>query len=149
MAHDFKAFPELSNSQLETLRFESPHMQIEEDFEAVVVKVHDADTITLSVDFRDFDFPLRFLGIDAPELNAGGAVARDWLKGQLQGEHVSIMIDKNNRVGKYGRLLGRVFSRGMDMGETMLRMGLVTTFELRREGQIVPTDKLFRLGQWF
>ena len=87
---------------------------------------------------------MRFLDIDAPELNAGGEDARDWLKGQLEGENVTIRIDTANRVGKYGRLLGRVISRGMDMAQTMLRMGMVTTFDDRRPGEIISPSKYFK-----
>ena len=147
--HDFKKFPELRNSQLEEMRFESPHEQITEDFEATVVRVHDGDTITLRVGFRDFDFPLRFLDIDAPEMNAGGGEARDWLRGRILDEVVMIRIDTKNRVDKYGRLLGRVFHSGMDAGDEMLRLGLVTTFANRREGQLPNLDKMFSLKQWF
>ena len=36
-------------------------------------------------DKRDFDFPVRFLGINAPEMNEGGGEAREYLK-DLQSE---------------------------------------------------------------
>lgn len=147
--HDYNNFPELTNRQLEELGFTSPHKQITEDFEAKVVKVHDGDTITLRTEFRDFDFPLRFFGIDAPELNAGGEEAGDWLRDRILNEEVQIIIDVNNRVEKYGRLLGRVFHNGLDVGDEMLRLGLVTTFENRREGEIPNLSKLFGLKQWF
>jgi hypothetical protein len=55
--HDYVANPELTNQQLAEYGWDSPHEQIERDFEAVVVKVHDGDTVTLRVGFRDFDFP--------------------------------------------------------------------------------------------
>ena len=140
--HDFVKFPELSNKQLEEFGLQSPHPQITEDFEAVVVKVHDGDTVTLRVDFRDFDFPLRLLNIDAPELSEGGEVARDWLKNVVEGEKVLIMINKDNRVGKYGRLLGKVISLGQDVGEVMLAGGLVKEFGKKLEGQIPSFNKL-------
>ena len=70
--HDDKAFPELTNKQLEEFGFSSPHEQITRDFFAVVVKVVDGDTVTLRAEFRDFNFPLRLLDIDAPEMNEGG-----------------------------------------------------------------------------
>jgi len=146
--HDYKNYPELTNTQINEIGFTSPHKQITEDFYAEVVKVHDGDTITLRVDFRDFDFPLRFLGIDAPEMNAGGDIARDWLKEQILGEEVMIQIDRNQRVGKYGRLLGRVISRGMDMGDAELRLGLVTTFDQRREGQIPDINRELMVEKW-
>ena len=145
--HDFKNYPELTNKQIEE-HMVSPHKQITEDFRAFVVKVHDADTITVRWDERDFDFPVRFLGIDAPELNAGGEESRDYLKGIILGEEVEIKIDKNNRVGKYGRLLGSVFSLGMDMGKTLLQLGYAKSFDARNEGKQLNLDKELRIEQW-
>ena len=84
--HDFKKFPELTKAQLELFALTSPHLQLTEDFFATVVKVHDGDTVTLRIPERDFDFPLRFLDIDAPEMNDGGEVARDWLSDQVLGQ---------------------------------------------------------------
>ena len=147
--HDYKNFPELSDSQMEQLQFSSPHEQITEDFVATVVKVHDGDTITLRVDFRDFDFPLRFLDIDAPELNNGGDVAREWLKSKIENQEVQVRIDPQNRVGKYGRLLGRVFYSGMDIGQESLYLGLVKPFGAKKEGEPLALLRLFSLRQWF
>ena len=148
MAHDFVNYPELTKAQLEEMQFESPHKQITEDFDAVVVKVHDGDTVTLRTDFRDFDFPLRLLDIDAPEMNAGGEVARDWLKSRLLGEAVKIIIDIKNRVDKYGRLLGRVFHRGMDIGNEELVLGLATPFARRREGELPNLNEELSIKKW-
>ncbi len=147
--HDYKNFPELSNTQMEQLQFTSPHEQITKDFFAVVVKVHDGDTITLETDFRDFDFPLRFLDIDAPELNEGGDVAREWLKQKIEGKDIQVLIDPRNRVGKYGRLLGRVFYRGMDVGQEELYLGLVVPFGAKKEGEPLSLLRVFSLRQWF
>ena len=147
--HDYKNFPELSDSQMEQLQFSSPHEQITEDFVATVVKVHDGDTITLRTDFRDFDFPLRFLDIDAPELNNGGDVAREWLKSKIENQEVQVRIDPQNRVGKYGRLLGRVFYSGMDIGQESLYLGLVKPFGAKKEGEPLALLRLFSLRQWF
>ena len=146
--HDYKKYPELTNTQLQVLQFTSPHEQITEDFEALVVKVHDGDTITLRTEFRDFDFPLRLLDIDAPEMNEGGKEARDWLNTMIFLRNIYVLIDKNQRVGKYGRLLGKVFYGGLDVGEQMLNMGLVTTFEQQKEAEIPDINKVFRLNQW-
>ena len=44
MAHDYDKYPELTNRQLETMAFTSPHEQIISDFRGMVVKVHDGDT---------------------------------------------------------------------------------------------------------
>ena len=135
--HDYKNFPELTNRQIEEFGFSSLHKQITEDFDATVVKVHDGDTITVSSLFRSFVFPIRFLGIDAPEMNAGGEKARDWLRERILNKDVKVLIDRNKRVGKFGRLLGRIFHNGLDVGDEMLRNGLVTTFENRRE-DVIP-----------
>ena len=147
--HDFKRFPELTNSQMDFYYFESPHKQIFEDFRAKCVKVTDGDTINVKWNERDFDFPIRFWGINAKEMNEGGGEAKSWLKNIIEGEEVDILIDKKNRVGKYGRLIGKVVHRGMDMGEWMLREGMVTTFENRNEGKVPDINKLTRIKQWF
>jgi len=121
--HDFVKNPELTNSQLEQLQLFSPHVQIVDDFSAVVVEVHDGDTVTLRTDFRDFDFPLRLAGIDAPELNQGGDEARIWLEDRVLDREVLIEIDFDNRVGKYGRLIGSIFVDGLDVSDEMLWPG--------------------------
>jgi len=149
MEHDYKNYPELTNAQIEEFGFNSPHEQITADFRADVVKVHDGDTITVVCACRDFQFPVRFLDIDAPEMSEGGETARDWLKEQLLGEEVEIKINKYNRVGKYGRLLGKVFHNGLDMSEAMLSMSLVVPFGQKNQASPPDLNKYFRLEQWF
>lgn len=146
--HDYIKFPELTNRQLNDFGYSSPHIQITEDFRAMVLRVVDGDTIRLRTGFRDFDFPLRFLGINAPELSEGGAEAKEWLKERIEGKEVQILIDKKMRVGKYGRLLGKVLYFGLDMGSVMLSFGLVKPFGV--DIFTIPKEsKIFRLGQWF
>lgn len=145
--HDWVNYPELTNDELEELRFVSPHEQITEDFEATVVKVHDGDTITLSTTFRSFDFPLRFADIDAPEMNAGGEVARDWLRSKILGQKISVEIDDRDRVDKWGRLLGRVFYMGLDVGQEQVYLGLSKPFG--EIGDEIPNlKKEFAIEKW-
>ena len=81
--------------------------QITEDFEAEVVKVTDGDTITLRVPWRDFDFKLRMARINAPEMNEeGGEESKQWLEEKILGRTIDVQIKRENRVGKFGRLLG-------------------------------------------
>jgi len=146
MAHDFVNFPELTNSQMDIYYWESPHKQITENFIAKVVKVHDGDTITLRWEERDFDFPLRFLDTDAPEMNAGGRESRDWLRDKILNEEVEILINPKQRVGKFGRLLGKVFFAGMDINEESIMMGMATKFGEKGAGEITNLDK--EMGTW-
>lgn len=142
MAHDFVKFPELTNSQLDFYYFESPHKQIFEDFRAEVVKVHDGDTITLRWSERDFDFPLRFMDIAAPELKEeGGKESQSWLEDLLLNQEVDIKIDSDLRVEKWGRLLGEVSFRGMDVGAQSITLGMSKAWEDRNEGLIIDFDK--------
>ena len=143
--HDYKNYPELTNTELQEMGFTSPHKQITSDFYASVVKVHDGDTITLRVDFRDFDFPLRFLDINAPELSEdGGKESGDWLRNQILDQEVQIIININNRVDKYGRLLGYVIHKGINLNETEVIMGYATPFDQRNEGKIPNINKLLK-----
>jgi endonuclease YncB( thermonuclease family) len=137
MPHDFNQFPELTTSQLDLYYFQSPHRQILEDFSAEVVKVHDGDTVTLRWNERDFDFPLRFINIAAPELSeVGGNESRDWLENMVLGTMVDIKMTRRNRVDKWGRLLGNLVHHGRDMGEESMLMGHSTSWSNRADGLI-------------
>lgn len=124
MQHDFKKFPELTNSQMELYYFQSPHKQIVESFTCRVIKVTDGDTIRVVTDFRDFDFPIRLANIAAPEIKErGGRESQKWLSSKILGDDVYVIIDPRNRVGKWGRLLGDVTHTGMSLGEESINMG--------------------------
>ena len=124
MVHDFKNFPELTNAQMQLYYFESPHKQITEDFKAEVVKVTDGDTIRILWDERTFNFPVRFLDIAAPEnKESGGPESRNWLEGKILGETVEIQVNPSNRVDKWGRLLGKITFKGLDIGDESILTG--------------------------
>ena len=147
--HDFKAYPELRNKELQTMSHFSPHKQITEDFEAVCVRVIDGDTIMLFSVLRDFAFPLRLTDINAPEMNeTGGKQAKEWLKQRIEGQEITILIDKYNRVDKYGRLLGRVIHGGQDVAQEEIMMGLATTYSRRNEGKYPELWKMFNIKKW-
>jgi endonuclease YncB( thermonuclease family) len=148
--HDFEKFPELTNAQLQFYYFDSPHKQIFENFQAIVRKVHDGDTITVSCDFRDFEFPVRFANIAAPELSEGaqGKDAQSWLEDKILGEEITIKITKLNRVDKWGRLLGNIIFRGMDIGVEEIMMGKAKSWEGRNEGKIINPIKKMAEFKW-
>ena len=126
--HDFKRFPELTNSQMSIYYFDSPHKQILEGFLAEVVKVTDGDTIRVKTDFRDFEFPIRMANINAPEMSEGGQESKSWLEKEINGETIYVKINPYNRVGKFGRLIGEIFSAGVNMNQESLREGFSFPF---------------------
>ena len=129
MAHDFKKFPELTNSQMQIYYWDSPHKQILESFIARVEQVTDGDTIRVKWSERDFDFPVRMLNIDAPETNTPNArKSLNWLADEILGEYVEIVIDIKQRVGKWGRLLGTIIHLGRNINETSLELGYSVPF---------------------
>lgn len=143
MPKDWVNFPELRNSEFDIYYWESPHKQITENFRAKVVKVIDGDTVSLRWKERDFDFPLRMLGTNAPEMSeSGGEESRSWLEGQILGEEIDIEIEQNNRVGKWGRLLGHIIHNGLNLGEISIMMGKATPFDDRNEGQIPTIEEV-------
>ena len=124
--------------------FDSPHKQITENIRATVVKVIDGDTIRVDWIERDFDFPVRIEGINAPEMNEDrGEISRDFLANIILEKEVDIIIDPKNRVEKWGRLLGRIEVQGIDIGALLIRNGFATTFEAKDEGKILSLDRLF------
>lgn len=152
MAHDFNAFPELSLTQLQFYYFESPHKQIFEDFKARVVKVHDGDTVTLRWQDRDFDFPLRMSNLSARELTekpsrdtshqicADGKTSQKWLENKILNQEVDILINPSNKVDKFGRLLGQIMFRGINIGEESQTMGMGVSWEKRDDGKITKLE---------
>jgi len=117
---------------------DSPHKQITESFTAKVVKVHDGDTITVDWQERDFNFPVRFANVAAPELNEdGGHEAQSWLENRLLDEMIDVIVDPDNRVEKWGRILGRITQGGMDVGEEEIFQGLVKSWNQRNEGKLI------------
>lgn len=137
MVHDFKKFPELTNSQMQFYYWDSPHKQIVEDFTARVVEVTDGDTIKVKSYLRDFEFKIRMARISAPELSeVGGLESKYWLKDMVEGKEVRIGIDRRNRVGKFGRLIGEVISGGENISDASLRDRQSYDFFGGREGQI-------------
>ena len=141
MAHDFERFPELTNGQMQFYYWQSPHKQITEDFTAEVIKVVDGDTVRVKVDFRDFDFPVRFANTNAPEMSEGGEEAREILKGLIEGKTIEVLVNKSQRVGKWGRMLGVIMQGGININEEMIRRGLSTSFMNRNEGKIPNWEK--------
>ncbi len=126
MAHNWRRYPEVLFSSDEW--YESPHQQITEDFDALVTKVVDGDTIRVTTNFRDFDFPIRFLSINAPEMNEPrGKDVQQWLENKILGKSIRVEINVNNRVGKFGRLLGNVIFQGSNLNEELLFSGRAIT----------------------
>lgn len=149
MVHNFKDFPELTNNQMTIYYFESPHKQITDDFTARVVKVTDGDTIKVEWRDRDFNFPIRFANIAAPESKeAGGIESRDWLANRILGKEVEVVIDNKNRVGKWGRLLGLIMEGGQDIGEESIFMGHSVEWGARSEGKIPDIGKKLEENEW-
>ena len=140
--HDFVKFPELTNSQMDTLYFQSPHRQILEDFDATIVKVIDGDTVRVITSFRNFDFPVRMLDTNAPEMSEDrGEEIQSWLENLILNRQVRILIKREKRVGKYGRLLGIIMFGGINLNEESIRSGRATPFENRNEGKIPDFTK--------
>ncbi len=135
MAHDFNKFPELTNNQMNLYYFDSPHEQIVADFDAKVVKVVDGDTIRVETSFRDFDFPIRISNMNAAEMNEkGGERSRERLRSLIEGRTIEVIVNKNNRVGKWGRLLGEVRERGFDIGTQMIEEGFAVGLDEEQPG---------------
>ena len=129
MTHDFKKFPELTNSQMVLYYWDSPHKQILENFIAEVIKVSDGDSIRVKWEERDFDFPVRLAFIDAPELDdEGGEASKSWLEDKILGEEVEIFINPKNRVGKFGRIIGEVMHLGVSVCQESLNLNYSIPF---------------------
>lgn len=120
------------------------------DFTAVVLKVHDGDTVTLDIDLRKYvagkDRTLgfhiylqsrglhlhnatRFYGINAPELaTPEGKVAQVALAAQLPLGSIVELTTWLDPFDKYGRVLGRIVFGGLDLNQWMLDNGFAVPY---------------------
>ena len=98
--------------------------------EAKVVRVIDGDTVVLEGGAR-----VRFLGIDAPELEREGQPAeflahqsKDYVAGLIQGKTVRLEYDRE-RYDRYGRLLAYLFlPDGALVNLVVVRQGLARVY---------------------
>lgn len=128
--HNFKDFPELTNSQMQIYYFDSPHKQITEDFEGKVVKITDGDTIHVKWAEREKPVVIRFIDIAAPEMDErGGRESRAWLENMIMDEEVRVLIQPKLRVGKWGRIIGRIIHMGQDINKMSLEQGFSVPFQ--------------------
>lgn len=82
-----------------------------------IKRVIDGDTV-----IDDADNRIRIAAIDAPEIGQPGAdEATVALRNLVQGEHVQLSGTGRD---KYGRLVRKLFVRGRDVGNVMLKRGL-------------------------
>jgi len=102
-----------------------------------IVSVYDGDTVRADIDLGFGVWlqnqKIRLFGIDAPEMRgsdrekAKGKESRDWLRDQLKGQAVTIQTIRD-RKGKYGRWLGRLIVKGVDLNQKMVEEGLAVDY---------------------
>lgn len=103
-------------------------------YNATLLYVHDGDTITVIMDlgFRiSIETPIRFLGINAPELSTPeGIVARDYLKSLIGSNTQLLITSKKNPRDKYGRWLGDVYmtKNAISLNQQMIDSGNAVPF---------------------
>ncbi len=120
--HDWVKFPEVSITSPHL--HESPHPQINENIIVEVVRVKDADTIEVRWSERKFLFAVRFINVYAPEKNTWeGRRGKTWLKNKIQGQEIELIVNKKNRVGKWGRLLAIVMYEGININQELIEQG--------------------------
>lgn len=112
---------------------------VDQDFRGVVTKVIDGDTFWIQHPDIDEPFKIRIRGINAPEKNAeGGPESAKWLKAEIEGDEVDVIVDTNDLRGKYGRLLGQIFHIGEDIALKALWLGKAV--EYGQKGFLVPIE---------
>ncbi len=100
-----------------------------------VAKIIDGDTIKI-VDRKGREMSLRYEGIDCPEIPTTDSPgdpfseeATDMNAGLLKSGTVKVRFARE-RYGRYGRLIGFVFSDGENVNKRLVEAGLATVFEI-------------------
>ena len=87
----------------------------------VVTRVVDGDTVWVQIGTHDKPLKVRIQGIDAPEIcQAGGAQARDALKGRVMGQSVTVTSAAHDN---YGRTVGTLRLGGEDIARWLVAHG--------------------------
>jgi len=58
----------------------------------------------------------------------GGRESKEWLRKELEGEEVEILINEKNRVGKFGRLIGTIIIGGININQMSRDFGFSEEF---------------------
>jgi micrococcal nuclease len=115
-------------------------MQQEDYFyDAIVIGVHDGDTITVDIDLG-FGIiikkqKIRLYGINAPELrfsgdtNASGITSKIWLAEKILNKKIVVKTTQDKKE-KYGRWLGEIFLNDENINELMVNEGLAIKYML-------------------
>jgi endonuclease YncB( thermonuclease family) len=67
---------------------------------------------------------------------------------RLLNKNVMVIINPKNRVDKYGRLLGKIISNGMNINEEILIAGMAKKFEDRNEGKLTNLEMELNIEKW-
>lgn len=108
-------------------------------YNAVVVSIHDGDTLTLDVDLGfgiwHKGMVIRFLGMDAKELKTPeGQEAYGFLKEQLPVGAKVILNSYKDRADKYGgRWLGTIMYGNLSINLLMVKTGHATAWDGKGE----------------
>ncbi len=113
----------------------TPTVSYSSEYRAMVTKVYDGDTITVNIELGLgvvlSGQKIRLSGIDAPEVRGeskiAGIASRDWLSSVILGREVSLWCPGTK--GKYGRWVGIIVFRGVNLNEKLVVKGLA----IRRE----------------
>jgi endonuclease YncB( thermonuclease family) len=62
---------------------------------------------------------------------------------------VQIHINPNNRVEKWGRLLGYVIFGGVDVGEEEVNSGFAVPWANRLDNVLPDFEKMIKVSTWF
>lgn len=100
-------------------------------YKAIVTKVYDGDTITVSMDLGAGVWlhgeKIRLAGINAPEVTGEqsleGKISGRWLREKLLDKEVVIQTFKDKK-GKYGRYIANVFLDDICINDAIVGAGL-------------------------
>lgn len=121
---------------------------IASSFTGKVTKIIDGDTFHLVNDKNKF-YKIRIADIDAPELKQFlGKKAKDVVSKKILGKKVKIIIKSND---KYGRIVGFVIYNNKNLGEELLREGIVWKWYFSKNYKYKKIENIARnkkIGIW-
>jgi micrococcal nuclease len=116
----------LLSAWLPLVVYAQPQAPFPPQWQALVSRVIDGDTLVLQPIGSQNLYKTRIAGIDAPEIcQPFGDIAKDNLARKVQGLMVTVNSDHRD---EFGRELGQVYLNGEDLGAYMVKQGWAWSF---------------------
>jgi micrococcal nuclease len=105
-------------------------------YDVIIRSIYDGDSVRVDIDLGfnnwELDMPVRFYGIDAPEIRGDerpeGLISKAWLEEHMPVGSKVLMKSHKDKSDKYGRYLATFYVDGVNINEKMVSEGFAEVY---------------------